>query len=810
MAGKKLEYTIGVDSDQGITGVKNFSRTVQQELKKVEDDFDETATAGDRVATVLSAMAKDLDDELGRAALAADALAQALGPELAAKADVGSIVGDLTRMGLTFEDIVADADKLATSLKELDQVQIKGIDSGLSNASTKMGQLRDNSDQTKSVMANMAGNAAQDLGAVAGVAGTAGVAIGQLAEYASEGNISLGNLAKLAGPMIALAGAVEVVSTVMEGLQLEKEFDAANVKQFTDAMREAKTAAQSVKEEVLELGKFELVVSGSGFLGLGKHAQDILPDIEAVVGGLNEFNDLVKDPAAIAALRKRAQQILTPKPQGVEQATDAEREHAASIILVAEAAERQAEDIELARQAQELFRRTNVLTTKEVEEAVTAWEALEDPVSRFPASYRAIADALRRGVTPPAKDIELIMEATGLSIEDILTNAQGINTALDENKRVTDEWKRSVDDVGVAMAEAMTPFEDGTAAADAFKTALDKVDRSKGLDVLERFGDTREAIGEVFKVIKENDGVIPDIFKTGRESSRDFRDALEDLSDTYKTDLVDLLEETGGNFDKVRQRVKELRLTLAAEFATKLGLDLGVKQDRDQVLSMVDAVLPTDREVEVGIKLANKDLIKLKADLAIEHLQTLAPETALQLKVDMAEGEITPRVALATAQQIFDETGLQVDLGVNTRKADQDLVDFAAEERHTTLGVGITGLEDAAFAIDAGPGGRGWPAIEVPVKPVIVPGGYSYITGGGAGTLAAPGPGTLAVGPHAAATSSSSGPITVPVIMPPQQKAPEIHLHATVNTAVAGDPFAIAQAVEDGLRRTARLMPTNP
>ena len=53
------------------------------------------------MATVLSQMAKDLDDELGRAAQAADALATALGPELAAKADVGSIVGDLQRMGLT-------------------------------------------------------------------------------------------------------------------------------------------------------------------------------------------------------------------------------------------------------------------------------------------------------------------------------------------------------------------------------------------------------------------------------------------------------------------------------------------------------------------------------------------------------------------------------------------------------------------------------------------------------------------------------------------------------------------------------------
>src|SRR5262245_33720785 len=120
MAGKKLEYQIGVDSTQGQKGVKDFSRAVQQELRKVEDDFDDTASAGEKVATVLSTMARDLDDELGRAATAADALSQALGPELTAKSDVGSIVGNLQRMGLSFEDITADADKLAASLKQMD------------------------------------------------------------------------------------------------------------------------------------------------------------------------------------------------------------------------------------------------------------------------------------------------------------------------------------------------------------------------------------------------------------------------------------------------------------------------------------------------------------------------------------------------------------------------------------------------------------------------------------------------------------------------------------------------------------------
>ena len=186
MASKDLTYKIGVDSSQGVSGVKQFSSAVKRELKSIEGDFDDTATAGQKVATVLSAMAKDLDTELDRAAQAADALRAALGEDLASKADVGAIVGDLQRMGLSFEEIVVDADKLATSFKELDQVQVKGLDSGLGGVNTKMGELQRSAGGSRSVLANMVGNTTQDLGALAGVAGSAGVAIGQMGEYMAD------------------------------------------------------------------------------------------------------------------------------------------------------------------------------------------------------------------------------------------------------------------------------------------------------------------------------------------------------------------------------------------------------------------------------------------------------------------------------------------------------------------------------------------------------------------------------------------------------------------------------------------------
>lgn len=79
-------------------------------------------------------------------------------------------------------------------------------------ATRKIKDLGDTSDQSRSVLANLVGNSAQDLGELGGVAGTAGVALGQLAEYAADGNISLRGLVATAGPMLAIGVAVSFIT----------------------------------------------------------------------------------------------------------------------------------------------------------------------------------------------------------------------------------------------------------------------------------------------------------------------------------------------------------------------------------------------------------------------------------------------------------------------------------------------------------------------------------------------------------------------------------------------------------------------
>jgi ABC-type transporter Mla subunit MlaD len=852
MASKDLSYKINVDSSQAITGVKGFSRAVQDELKKVEQDFDDTATAGDRVATVLSAMAKDLDTELGRAGAAADALKTALGEDLGSRADVGAIITDLQRMGLSFEDIVADADKLATSLKELDSVQTKGLDAGLGNVDTKIGQIGKSADSSRSVLANMVGNATQDLGALGGLAGSAGVAIGQMGEYmvdAANSGQSLsavvGDFAKVAGPIAILAAAVQAITGAMEANKKRAEESTQRIEDFGDAIREAADdtvgLAKAIESNLDPLRKFDAASQfiGGGFTQsindagkalpiLGKLFVDNSVDVVDALGdmGLSIYDFTKAAEGTPKDLEAFLQLLLDMRDAGF---ITSEQYNAA-----ADAVKKYHGEVVKARKEQKLFNVNqeeanallDELIAKEapLEQFTGKWNTLMRDMADGTIDTEAAADAVNflakhLGLTQEEvlgiahAELDKQFEGAADAAEDLKTHTQETAAAWADIEAKVDEWVASVDEAKVSVGEMMDEFD--ASKVDTVTTALENflAARQPGVGWLDTLGKTKEGFKELWDQIKDNKDGIPNIFRTGKERAREFRDAIDEASQSVNEQLVQALANAGGDFDKVREQANALREQMIQKIELKTGLSMDVPEERTKILGLVNAVVPTKRQVEVGIALSKEDLTKLKADLAIEQLQALLPATALQLKIDMAEGDITPAEAAATAQQIFTDNGINVDLEVNTKKADDDLVAFAAEERNAALGITVPdkSLTDANDKIRLGPGGTGWPAIEVGVKPVIVPGGYSYLTGGGAGTLAAPGPGTLAVGATAVAPTATvpgMAPLMIPVAAPQQQ--PIINLHSHIHTAVVGDSFDLMRAIDEGMRRSARLLPVRP
>lgn len=243
---EELEDTIRDASDQKLD---------VEGTEQVAESMRDVAERAEAAGKALVELAEDTRAEMVSAKAATDALANALGPELAGKADMDAIVTDLQGLGLSLEDIRGEADTLATALKQADDVRLTGLSQGVDIANTGMRNLGSSSDQTRSVMANLAGNAAQDLGALSGVVGSLGVGIGQLAEYAVDGNISLKQLGQLAGPIAGLSAFLFAITSANSAVSEFNETQQAvtNEQQsFADSLRESGSQVAVVNELLRE------------------------------------------------------------------------------------------------------------------------------------------------------------------------------------------------------------------------------------------------------------------------------------------------------------------------------------------------------------------------------------------------------------------------------------------------------------------------------------------------------------------------------------------------------------------------------
>lgn len=242
MASKRLDLIFGLDDGDAVKGLKNIAK----ESKATGQSFDQLESKGKALARELAASGDKIEANLKGTKAAADALGDALGPELAGKlgrAKIEQTVQGFKELGLTFDEVKADAEALAAEIKRLDSI---GSTSGLDQVSTSGEKARTSlasvgaeADKTGSVMANTVGNASQSLAdsfGIAGVAGgTLGVTIGQLGEYAAEGGISLQNLVKFAGPMVLVTGAVAGLGMAIERHKEEQ-------KEFHDAVDRSREA----------------------------------------------------------------------------------------------------------------------------------------------------------------------------------------------------------------------------------------------------------------------------------------------------------------------------------------------------------------------------------------------------------------------------------------------------------------------------------------------------------------------------------------------------------------------------------------
>lgn len=808
MAGKDLTYKVNVDSSKGVAGIKSFSRAVQQELKKVEDDFDDTATQGERVAAVLSKMAGELDQELTRAAEASEALRIAMG-DVGEGADVGRIVSELQRMGLSFEDIVADADKLATSLKELDAVQMKGISSGLGGVKTKFGEVDDSVRGSGSVLANMVGNATQDLGALGGLAGSAGVAIGQMGEYMTDaalGGEKLGsiltNFSKTAVPIAAIGAAIALTTKVMGDAAKREEEIAEQTANITEALLAGTGAWEdwgAAVESAFEAGTGGAETAAEAFSkslleGLSeenlKKTRDALGSVNALV---SEFGEIA------TASQDDFEALISAQLQSAG-ATKEQADAMALAIITGK-------DWSGIRTILGNLIDDSDAVADSFENQIKAWEELDDQRSKvdletssqdfldeqasIDANTRALVNNAREGT---GSQIEAAQKYLELSVAQNRQRAK--NEKLSEKERENAEKAAERDrqrlqdlkaaaraqrEFNRAIQETIDAYDGTAAAAEGLQTAISDLNEASSLD---------------FSLMAEN---TVDSFDTLKESLKNAKKEIKKGIDWSKIDLspdeIDELKGLPDELAQVTQAIADMRgniqTELEAAFATG-GIDAFVdkahffrRQVREQFMQIFQNLGASPEEARRQVRALLDDLELLDKDIEIQI--TLARETAIRTTLEsfatIIAGFAEPvqiRIASAVAEGDL-ETALFI-LNRQLRRRGFDPVRIPIERPPNAV---INEMMDDVHG-EAQDHADDNPVI-LPVKPVV--GRYVY-------------PPALVPSGSTTATTRMAAPATTAVTAPA--------VTVNVNASVMGDTFDLMRRVDETVRKAARLMPVHP
>lgn len=652
---------------------KNLDLTGRIRLEggdKVESQLDDIADKAKDVekptevevdADVSKALAEldRLDQEARATAVAAEELGRALGPELSARVNMDGVIAELKNTGLTIEQITTNADQLAAKLREVDSDDLGGgLGRAMGTAKGKTEELADSARGANSAFANMIGNSAQDLGALGGIAGSTGVALGQMAEYAADAKLggeglasSLGSMAKVAGPIAGLAFAMQLMGDAMAAAQASNAFDAANVQQYFDALREGTSIVGSFNDEIRETGELQFrAAHGGGLLGMFSSTKDLLPILEEANLQVADFNEIVDeyvkagDGSAEANDRWRA----SLEARGVSE-LDA--------IAIVKAANQEADARVEALARQERVAESLGLTVEEL----AAAEKLAEGMTK--AAAMAQEEQTRR-----AEEQKLALEQAALAAQEYAAIVSG------------SDWGKATLEGAVAGAQAFAEQQFGlvniAAQAEAAYDDLGAAIEANGytFDLNTEAGRANSAqLQELYQ------STIPAMAKAYADAGGDIDTFGQNMAAVRDGVMAQLREETSLTEDQIVDLVNQMGLVpenTTAQFELMGAEDASAKL---ALLSGVLSSLPTDVQRQVTLAVLADD-----PQLALDTIT--ASVTGAELPPAVIPSELDPSGAQAGAEGFAnaDHDAATIDLEANPKPAEDEADDFTSTKRRTT------------------------------------------------------------------------------------------------------------------------------
>lgn len=662
----KLNPEVDISAD-----AKKAERTVSDLIKDTAKLDKETATI------VLAIKAGDVERQLKETAIA-----------------IAGLDGESVEIEAELEhanELKGDLDEITSKIKELNATDV--------NPNTKpavegIQAVEKTAESSKNVLANMVGNSAQDIGEVGGIAGSTGVAIGQMAEYFSDATLAgegmasaLKNMALIAGPILLLATATQVVS----GVLAENARRAQEAQERTDllgeSMREASDDAaglsDGLRENIDDLRDFEAtaLLGGEGIINTMNDIAKKIPIVGGLISqdlGVNVVDALNK---AETSMFKFSKAITGTSAEGQAFADSMFAAFKAGKIsgdeyrAIVQAINQYRKAAADARKEQQLFN----VDAAEANAIIGELASQADPLSQFADVWAAIFDDMRDGAVDSeatAAQINALAAALGLTQEEVIKLAQ---EHLDEEMKSAAEQTSAL----VDGLDAVNKAFDGTdERVDALGRSFDKFNRDSDLNFSQMATNTVQSFDDVKEALKGVQDIgskplVPTTVEDLRglsDESAAVVDSIAGLRDSIQLELTAALEQGGGKFDSLREKAGFFRGEITTQFTSAFEA-MGLSSDEvdEKVTELLGSLGLLPSQVETQIKITKDQEAMKKIELFSSALDDLPPEVQSQVVALVEEGN--PQAAW---QLVQDEIKKKGDIALNSKLEDPDNVDDVA------------------------------------------------------------------------------------------------------------------------------------
>lgn len=544
---KEFSYKVGVDPDKGIQGLKELQREAKKSLSDVNNELEDGEDNAKAFAQAMRDAADKVEQRLKDTARASDALGKALGPELRdqlGQNGIDQMVMDMTKAGLTFDQITKDADELADGIKRLEQAG-RGIGEhlrpGFENLEGAANKANKEIDKSTSVVANFAGNAAQDLPGVSGAFGALNVAVGQFAEYATEGDISMKNFLKSAAGLGLATGAFFVLNKVMGDFAKAKEEARRQTEAFADALKDEASGTKDAVNALIakELADKKIVKSG-------EKAGLTISEMAAVIKG--------EATPAFDELRKKVGEYNSNAQLAKIQAHDITEEQANLVHKLEDLAKSYGKGndvaVETARIQNELGIETEKTTT-----------AIEDQTKASEDAAKAMQDQLDAALSLIDSNIGLLDAQDDLTsaIEDYNTTVDDAATKVDEKAQAERDAERAA--LSLAAAAARQAEDQAKANGEtltATQVAQVQIDKlAEVANSLDGASPLRKNLIDYINELKSVPATVStDLQLTGQERQNNLKDRQQLAADGIVINLTNQIRVGDRTVETIAQQIR--------------------------------------------------------------------------------------------------------------------------------------------------------------------------------------------------------------------------------------------------------------